>query len=56
MKVANAQAGELKLAQGLTGNPSTDNANLATLQTDFAGGIKQNQANAAAVSTSVSLC
>jgi len=48
--VATAQAGELKLVQGLTGNPSTDNPNLAKLQSDFAGGITQNQKNIQAVS------
>ncbi|KUJ08359.1 uncharacterized protein LY89DRAFT_677223 [Mollisia scopiformis] len=44
--VAKAQQGELKLAQGLTGNPTTDNPNLSKLQTMFSGGIQQNQQNA----------
>ncbi|RDW85184.1 hypothetical protein BP6252_02774 [Coleophoma cylindrospora] len=49
--VATAQAGELKLAQGLTGDPKTDNANLSKLQTMFSGGITQNQKNAQAAAT-----
>ncbi|KAF8848844.1 hypothetical protein BDZ45DRAFT_774502, partial [Acephala macrosclerotiorum] len=44
--VATAQKGELKLVQGLTGKPDTDNPNLSKLQTMFSGGIKQNQQNA----------
>ncbi|KAH6673222.1 hypothetical protein B0J14DRAFT_66373 [Halenospora varia] len=45
-KVQMAQATELKMAQALTGKPETDNPNLKTLQSMFAGGIKQNQQNA----------
>lgn len=45
-----AQATELKMAQALTGKPETDNPNLKTLQSMFAGGIKQNQQNAKDVS------
>lgn len=46
-----AQATELKMAQALTGKTATDKANLDTLQTMFAGGIKQNQQNAKDVSS-----
>ena len=45
-QVATAPKGELKLAQGLTGMPDTDNPNLSELQTMFSRGIKQNQQNA----------
>lgn len=38
------------MAKALTGNPDSDTANLKTLQTMFAGGIKQNQQNAKDVS------
>ncbi|KAK1984426.1 hypothetical protein LZ30DRAFT_821028 [Colletotrichum cereale] len=43
-KVADAQAAELSLAQGLKGNKGDLDA-IAQLTTDFAGGIKQNQQN-----------
>lgn len=50
VQVATAQKGELKLVQGLTGDPDKDNPNLEDLQTMFSGGIKQNQQNAKDVS------
>lgn len=49
-QVETAQAGELKLAQALTGTPATDNPSLEKLQTMFSGGITQNQKNAKDVS------
>lgn len=45
-----AQLAELDLAQGLTGNPAVDLAAVATMETDFAGGIVQNMKNQQAVS------
>ncbi|CAG8982589.1 hypothetical protein HYALB_00007306 [Hymenoscyphus albidus] len=45
-KVANAQAGELKIAEALTGKTATDAKSLASLTEMFTGGIKQNQQNA----------
>lgn len=45
----NAQAEELNLAQSLIGQAS-DLDIVSKLETDFAGGIKQNQQNAADVS------
>lgn len=44
-KVANAQKAELSLAQGLNGDAKKDKADIATLKSDFQGGIKQNQQN-----------
>ncbi|CAG8957695.1 hypothetical protein HYFRA_00000030 [Hymenoscyphus fraxineus] len=49
-KVANAQAGELKIAEALTGKTATDAKSLASLTEMFNGGIKQNQQNAKDVS------
>ncbi|KAK1564071.1 uncharacterized protein LY79DRAFT_595359 [Colletotrichum navitas] len=43
-KVADAQAKELALAQGLKGNKGDLDA-ISQLETDFAGGIKQNEQN-----------
>lgn len=48
-QVQNAQAEELNLAQSLIGQAS-DLDIVSKLETDFAGGIKQNQQNAADVS------
>jgi len=46
-----AQLAELDLAQGLTGNPAVDLKAVATMETDFAGGIKKNMENQIAVCT-----
>lgn len=46
-----AQLAELSLAQGLTGNPAVDLMAVATMETDFSGGIVQNMKNQAAVSS-----
>jgi len=43
--VSMAQLAELDLAQGLTGNPAVDLKAVATMETDFAGGIKKNMEN-----------
>jgi len=43
--VSMAQLAELDLAQGLTGNPAVDLKAVATMETDFAGGIVQNMKN-----------
>lgn len=43
--VSKAQLAELNLAQGLTGNPAVDLQAVATMETDFAGGIVQNMMN-----------
>lgn len=50
-QVSKAQLAELDLAQGLTGNPAVDLKAVATMETDFAGGIVQNMKNQQAVSS-----
>lgn len=47
--VAMAQVEEFNLTNSLTGVAATDNKTVATLKTDFAGGIMQNMKNLAAV-------
>lgn len=44
-KYAAAQATELSLAQGLTGNPSQDETSLNTLKSDIMMGIQLNEMN-----------
>ncbi len=44
-QVANAQLTELNLTQNLTGNAATDAGTVTMLDTNFAGGVKQNMKN-----------